>query len=434
MPTRIQYKQDILEVLSQRDPVVRLLPIPCTATGIGAGGGATIVCTQLKRGFDQSTATAANRYDGRFFEIIEFVANGPPIGEESVAQNGLFVSTTGTLVPGPAFTAVVQDGTDFLVYPKGFSPDDLESAIDAVMRLTDAPQLWFPSIFDDADFLADSGVADPTNWVDVLTPTTSVFLTTAAATLFGERSLHVVADEADAGVQSNAAEVTEGQQLIISAHVNVVVGSCKVDLIDVTNSNAVIKAVTIDEQEWTEVRFSVAVPADCEQVQIRFLGTANLDEFYVSAHVIGQPQTERAYAAPSWIRENNIEKAFSLPQGVASEDADSYIALSRRIRDSVSYRLSPSARDVTPLRVSTRAVGGQPTGFLVHRALSALSADTASSPLDQDYVTARALQDLFERRQDAEWRHWRDRANELAATHGYGKRAIQVSSNGEVGV
>ncbi len=427
MPTRITYKKAILEVLSQRDPVTRLLPIPCTTTALGGSSGVTIISSQLIRGLGGSVS--GNRYDGRFFEIIELVASGPPIGEESVAQDGQFGSATGALATSPAFTLQVQTATDFLVYPKGFSPMDLESAIDAVMRLTDAPQAWYPSIFDDADFLED----DLTNWVQVLTPTTREFVITAPNILQGERALHIVADEADAGAQSNAAEVTEGQQLVISIHVQVAVGSAKIQLWNETAGEE-IKAVTVDEQEHAEVRFMVAVPADCEQVSIRFLGTANLDEFYVSPYIIGQPQTDREYAAPSWMRQNNIEKAFSLPQGVASEDADSYIALSRRIRDSVSYRLSRSERDVTPQRVSVRAVGGQPTGFLVHRALSALSADTSTSPLDQDYVVARALQNLFERRQDAEWRHWRGRANELAKTHGYGKRAIQVTPNGQVGV
>lgn len=380
--TRRNIKLDIVKHFARGDEALQGLPIPLATTATAAGV-TTLDDSKLSRG-----TTDANAYDGRMVEIIETVASSPTIGSVAGVDDAGFDGTD-TLTLSPAYDATPQSGTDYLIYPLGQGPDQYHEMISEVLRQTEAPHLFIPSLVVDNDF----EVGDiTTNWTTQGSPTTSQRITTAASVFLGDAVFHFIADAAGEGTASDAIDVTEKENLTLSTFVRANVGSVQVILFNNTASTN-IEEVTIDEQAWTEVRFTRPVPDNCEQVSVRYLSAANLDDFYISAFVTLQTQNERPYDLPSWFtHEGMFEGANYLPQGWASEDADSYIALSRVDGNvGIEPEFLRSDQAVHPMKVHLRAHINQPIWFKVRRGFADLTTDAALTHADRDFVVQKVI-------------------------------------------
>jgi hypothetical protein len=123
------------------------LPIPLTTTTIAADT-TSLRDTALARGTHGS-----GNYNGRHIEIIEAVTvpgTGPALGEVAAVDDAGF-DLTDKLTTSPAFSQIVQTGTDYLMYPRKLVPETLVDAINDVLTKIEAPYLWAPSLVADSD-------------------------------------------------------------------------------------------------------------------------------------------------------------------------------------------------------------------------------------------------------------------------------------------
>ena len=378
--TRRNIKLDIVKHFARGDEALQGLPIPLVTTATSAGV-TTLDDSKLSRG-----TADANAYDGRMVEIIETVTSSPTIGSVAGVDDAGFDSTD-TLTLSPAYDATPQSGTDYLIYPLGQGPDQYHEMISEVLRQTEAPHLFIPSLVVNGDLEASGS-----NFTNVGTPSTIETIVTAGDVFLGDRALHIIADAASEGTTSDAIDVTERENLTLSTFVRANVGSVQVVLFNNTTPGN-IEAITIDERAWTEVRFTRPVPDDCEQVSVRYLSIANLDDFFISAFITLQSQNDRPYDLPSWFtHEGMFEGANYLPQGWASEDADSYIALSRVDGNvGIEPEFLRSDQAVHPMKMHLRAHINQPIWFKVRRPFADLTTDAGLTHADRDYVVQKVI-------------------------------------------
>lgn len=408
---------------AEEDEALHGLPVPLSTTA-NAAGTTTLDDSKLGRG-----TTDANRYDGRFIEITEIVASSPTINSVAVVDNAGFDGTD-TLTLSPAFDATPQSGTDYVLYPRNLSPDTVFEEIDKVLRLTEAPHLFIPSLVVDNDF----EVGDiTTNWTTQGSPTTSERITTAASVYLGDAVFHFIADAASEGTASDAIDVTEREQFTLSTFVRANVGSVQVILYNNTAAEN-IEAVTIDEQAWTEVRFTRTVPENCEQVSVRYLSIAASDDFFISAFVTLQVQNARPYNLPSWFtHEGMFAGAYYMPQGWASEEPNSYIALSR-VNGNVLIEpeFLRSDQAVHPMKVHLLSHINRPIAFIMRRPFPAFPTDTTADATgthaDREYVVNRAIHNILEARGDRDLIYGR-RAARIAKMLDYGRSLPRIEED-----
>lgn len=431
-PALSTIKQDILRIINQRDEALANLPIPLTATSDGAVG--TIITTQLTRGSGQS-----NRYDARQGEwFTDGGTNGPGIGRKFAVDDAGFTPSTGTLATSPDFPNASDSGDDFVLYALGLSPEYVEEHINEVFRKTRGPHIYFPSLFDDSDFLA----ANLTAWPDDTTPGTTAneLLTTGVANLLGARAIHFVASAADQGVRSLDAEVHEGENMVFACWVKAAVGSVDVRVFDTTNGET-IKEVVVDEQGWTLVAFTFAVPAGCEQIRLRLQSNANLDDIFLSAHVVLQSLSGGTYPlADWWDSETQINGWQYMPFGTNSEAGDSYVALSRAWEAHPQVQIVRDELGVHPFRLIMDTPQSHfPLVVNVQREFSEITMGTVGSnatttPIDREYVVYRAVANMMRDMGDETFRGWNRLANDRAVSKGYHRRGIWIDPNESVAV
>ena len=428
--TRTELKYSIWRRLAFEDEALVGFDVPFTTTAIETT--TALEDSNLTRGGVQSS-----RYDGRQFEIMEAVTSpgtGPLVGETSWVQDLGFSSNilTGTTT----LTNAIQTGTDYILWPRDISAALIDNEINNVLRHTDAPHLWVPSLIDDADFDAN----DLTKWPASGSPTTREFITTTAKILLGERALHLVADAVDEGVTQFAAiDVTEGEQLLISVIVRVESGSAKVSLINSAPSE-VIESVTVDEYLHTEVRFTETVPDDCEQVELRLLSAQSTATFIISPPVVLQSFSGRSYAAPDWLTDKGmVREAYYVPLGAASELSDSYIAGGERWPRAPKPDFITAPRFVTPNRIQFKASSLGPLGLHCLRPFATMSANTDTTTCEREYLVNKVVANIKSKRGDPKWRRFvkdpegwgkeaRNAAN-IAKARGYGKREMPIVAN-----
>lgn len=435
MPTRIALKQDIINVFAARDEALAGLTMPLTTTSLGSS--TTLIDTGLIRG-----TVNANFYDGRVIEIVELVTNGPAVGSTRGVTDGGISSSNGTLTFLPTGNTV-QTGTDYLIYPLGLTPEMVNEGINRVLRNTDVPFIWAPSLVEDADF--EDVVL--TAWADVGSPSpATAFTITVADVLLGERAIKVQTDATSEGITSNDFRVTENEQLMIVCYVRAQDDAVIVSLYDSTANSDITPTVTIDEQLYTEARFTRAVADNMEIAQIRFIGSTNASEFYVAAPVIVQSMSVRSYPCPSWLvdPENQVKEAWYMPAGFASEASDSYVALSKEARMARMPTFLRSDRYLTPLRLELEADAAGPVVLSCMRplvelttdseAISTTAAPTGVTPADRQYVTHKVVANIMRDRGDTEWRMWAKSAATRAHALGYGEKSLVWSEGPLVSV
>ena len=400
---------DILELGTTLEKVlVRAVP-----------SGTTLTVT---RGWQGTTAAALSggetvRYD--------------PIGWVTGVDDGGFAAG-GVLTVSPNFAVATYGAGSFLMYPKGYHPDYIVEKMQAVLRNTEGPHIWFPSLVPDSDFSEN----DTSNWPDVGTPGTKEFSTLPLESydFFGERYLSFQTNASDEGFSSSAFPVHEGENLLVDA---VVLGftsgagagaSMQVQLYDAIGLT-VLKAVTdLGERTAVEVRFREVVDTDVYSASVRFLSDDAVNSTKrVFAPIIVQSDRRRYYPGPSWLtRQSQIVGSIRLPQGYTSDVADSYIPFGELVRTELGIDFIRSDRDVNPVRVGFSNPGNDPIGLVVQRAFSELAGDNSTTNCDKDYVAFKTVSNILRDRKDSAWRHWAGRASKQARKFGYGGREISV--------
>lgn len=498
MPTRLDIEEEILRILSQKDPEVSMVPVPFNGTI--AADGTTITSPQLDHG-----TINANRYDGRIIKVVEeatALAYDPAVtvtGVHTATTTALVVSSTtdirvghileigttlekvlvrgvataivlivtrgyqgttatatvggetvrydpfgfytgvddggfaagGILTVSPNFASGTGETTggpylagNFFMYPKGLVPETVTEKLNAVLRNTDHPHLWFPSLVPDSDMSS----ADLTNW-DQVTAGTRAFTTTPADILYGERALSCSAAGISEGFESEDFDVSEDEQMIVHVSIKVTAGSAQVILRRVTTTAANLKTVTgLNERVHTDVFFRETIPDGCLLCSLRFLGAEAASTFIVSPHVIVQSDRRRSYPVPSWwTRPNQLRAAIWLYPHYSSDVADSYVSLSEHQLSLMDVGFVRSDRDANPMRVEFDNQGSYPIGFWVQRPFAELTYDAASTVCDKDYAAFKTVSNILRDRSNADWKHWALRAQERARMLGYGGRSVEIS-------
>ncbi len=430
-PALSTIKGDILRIMNQRDESLANLPIPLSPTADGTT--TTIKDTKLTRGSAQS-----NRYDARQGEWLEDTGtNGPGIGVKFAIDDAGFAASTGTLTFSPSSTAT-DSGDDYLLYALGLSPEYVEEHINGVLRQTRGPHIYFPSLFTDANMEVSSLIS----WPNLTAPTGTVTEqnTTGAQNLMGGRSIHFVSGAADEGFRSLDVEVHERENMVFACFLKVPAGTIDVQIYDTTNSED-IKTVTVDEQAWTLVSFTFAVPDDCEQVRLRVQSNASGDEVYLGANVILQSLSGNTYSMPNWWdAETQINGWGYMPLGQPSEDADSYVALSRPFEAHEAPQVIRDELGLHPFRIildSNRS--REPVFVNIQREFSeitmgATASNATTTPIDREYIVYRAVANMMRDMGDETFRGWNKLANTRAVSKGYHRRGVFIAPNPLVSV
>ena len=351
---------------------------PIVATSDASGGSTSSLLID-----DAAYSSASvNAYDG----VGIWVVAGTGIQFSRVTRAG-FTVATGAFALSPVLGANPNSAaTIILTY--GFSRADLVDAINYALN-----NLWTPAYV--ALSLVTDGhmeTAGVGSWAAVLTPTTRVKTTTAANVLYGTQSLSLVSDALSEGATSDAFNVHEGETLLVSVFVQVDAGSVIVTLYNATAASA-IQSVTVDQEGWTEVRFSVAVPTGCEQATIRPLSATAASTWYVGP-VIVLSLDRSVYDLPTLITDPAAleEPAiWSLPLGRPSEVADSYIPQTNAFQPWPYVKPLFDLRAANALRVQVTQPVNAPLFVKYWRTLADLSADADTTEAPEELVAAGAV-------------------------------------------
>ena len=352
-----------------------------------ATGGSTTSAVVASQAY---SSQSANAYDGVYIYVLTDAggASAAPEGEQGRVTTAGFTASSGTWTISPTLTAAIASG-DTLQFLYGLDRTAIFNAVNRIVGSLYMPAYTILTLIDDGDFSA-TGV---TNWADAVGTPTQTKDTTSGRVLIGAQSLKLVIANSGDAVTSNSVRVHEGEQLHLSVPVMCDAGSITVSLYDVTNATA-IKSVTVDEEDWAEVRFTETVPADCEEVAIRIAAAEATTTAWVgwASLLYG---LRGIYTLPSLAADTAyVDGMYYLPQGYTSEDADSFIALSHQLipvqmvdelrdwRGDVSQRIVINETPRGPLFIKFRRVG--PT----------LTADTDVVYAPADLVVEGALSEL----------------------------------------
>ncbi|KKN31687.1 hypothetical protein LCGC14_0821520 [marine sediment metagenome] len=415
-------KLDVLRAFQHEDEGVVGLPMPNTATG---GSTTTVVSAALKRG-----TLVASHFQGR---NVENLTNG----DSSWATDDGW-DLTDTLTVSPAITAFAN-ADSFIIWPRGLGQTIVEDEIKNVLRHTDGPYLWVPSMVHDSNL---EGTDVSTDWPDVNSPNGSAFVTTAAFVLLGEQALQMSAD-ADRGIRSQVFYVTENEQLLVSVTGSVTSSSGVTVVLYNETASETIKSVPVNEIAFTEVRFTETVPADMEQASLRFMGAAATANVYISPPVVVQSMSGRSYAAPDWLTDKGmVREAYYVPPGAASELSDTYIAGGERWPRAPKPDFIIAPRFVTPNRIQFKASSLGPLGLHCLRPFATMSANTDTTNCDREYLVSKVVANIKRKRGESKHRQFKDdgagwagdarNAAAIARARGYGKREMPIVANPEV--
>lgn len=423
MATWLQVKGDVVNFFAQSQgaPLMRF-SMPRTTTSLGS-------TTTLKdTGLDLGTVSATE-YNRHLVEIVETVASGPADGEIAAVTDGGYDGTD-TLTLSPALTAAIQSGTDYILFPPDLTPAVLLQAANKVLRGTEGPHLYWPSLVTDADFDAN----DTTNWDAVSVPATREFVTTASRVLFGDRALHIISDSVGDGATSESVPVTENETLLLSVNLAVLSGTVTVQLYNVTAS-AAIEEVTVNEEAWQEVRFQDVVPADCENVSVRFIAATASSEWYVSGPVVLQSTYERTYVMPSWFeRETQFMESLEQPQGYGSAGVNfSSVSYSRAWQAGPEIKFLRSVRGANPF-MAQFAARNRPVALEAMRPFAEFSANTSTTNCNREYLMWMILASVARARRVDDWREYKRTGLGIGRKFRYGVEQSTLRENAQVAV
>jgi hypothetical protein len=497
LTSREVIKQDVIQALAPRDEAIAKLPTPLRTTG--AGSTTTLVDTKLGRGTTQAnrydsrdveimsgfgsttissssvadptviTATAHGfSITGQIVIISGHTGSTPDINGEWVityvnantftipievtvggtggtvtersdhvgVDDGGFNGTS-TLTYSPASLVLSATATNYLIYPLGLGPELLDQIISDILRETQGPHIYFPSLVADPDltnYPSYTAAVDGGDIATVGSPTTSAYVTTSSGVFMGERAVHIIADGADQGFETANFSVTDTETMLVSVFVWVNVGTMDVVLWDSTGG-AALKTVIPDEPAWTEVRFAQAVGSGVEQCKLQFVSNANLDDFYVSAPIIVQSTSQHSYDAPSWFTYPGQVRGFRYldagpASGAGSTTGDMFIPLGVQPRASPAPGSILNARGVHQVKLGGMIpADNRPVYVEVMRQFDDIITNAATTPVDRQYMRDRVVARILDRWNDATARKWQQRARARAEALEYAGHELRIEPN-----
>lgn len=380
------------------------------------------------RGVQGTTAAAYTGTETVQYEGLGYVTG---VDDGGFAAGGIL-----TISPNFPDTNQVSAGPygagAFYLYPKGLHPDYLIEKMQSVLKNTDHPYIWFPSLVPDSDFASN----DITLWPDEGTPSSKVFSTTSAADrlIFGERYISWAGNSLGDGVRSPNFGVYEGEQLLIATWLfggSAGDGSqVKLQTVE-SGTGTTIKTVGPIAEALTniEVRFRKSMPDEAETARLVWeVVTASHTGGRILSPVIVQSDRRRYYNSPTWFtRPSQFKGSFFLPQGYTLADiADAYIPMTHLAQADYDIDFMRSERDAVPLRLGFACPGNEPIGIVVMRPFIELAGDSSTTVADKDYVALKTVSNILRDRKDNAWKHWAGRASNRAKMLGYGGRELQV--------
>lgn len=340
------------------------------------------------------SSASANTYDGvGVYLTCPAASVTAPEGEFTRITRGGFAGSTATCILSPALSADPNLATGKVLLFFGLTPYDFLTAINDVVRTLFLPRYLPLTVVTDGDMEA-SGVG---SWTDETgTPTqtkeTSIVLT-------GTQSLKLVTTTVDHSVKSVSVPVTEGQQIPFSTPIKVTAGSLRAQLYDVTNS-AEIWGTTIDEEDWTEARVQATVPANCQNIQVRYIAKTASTTAYVD-HA-GLLTESMVFPVPSQVATaHDVMGVYHLPRGFNSEATDAYRAFERRLEPWPMYDVLTDYAGVNSHRIQVRKPCWDPLFVMfrdngtVFTGIAATTAEVAYAP--EEIIVEGALAQIKER-------------------------------------
>lgn len=289
-------------------------PIKSTAT---SGGASTWIDSGVVTGKSSTSAFAG--WDIHVISDAGGAGAAPEDQERTVTATGYAVAS-GTFTVSAAWTTNNPASGDIaLFYPLGFTKDDMYEAINDILRNLPLERYIAATAITDGDMEA-SGT---TNYTDAVGTPTQTKETTEVLT--GTQSLKLVIANLDDAVQTASVPVTENDQVLVWAPIKCTAGSLRMSVWDVTAGAEISgMGVTVDEEAWTVPVFQVSVPANCQNIAIRFVAKTAATTAYVD-HAGLLYRRENLYNLPSVIENAEQVELFYLPQGRASEANNAYI-------------------------------------------------------------------------------------------------------------
>lgn len=503
LTSREVIKQDAIRGLAPRDEAIAKLPVPLQTTK--AGSTTTLVDTKLGRGTTQANrydgrdleimtsvaaATITSSSVASPTNILATAHGFSDVADRTVIISGHYGSTPDingahvmtyvdvdnftipvavtdagaggtateqgdyagvddagfdgayTVTFSPAAPVASAAATKYLIYPLGLGPERLEEAISAVLRDTEGPHVYFPSLVADPDltlYPSYAAAVDAGAIATVSTPTTSAYVVTSSGVFMGEQAVHIIADGADEGFETASFSVTDTETLLVSVFVWVNVGSMDVVLYNTTGS-AALKTVIPDEPAWTEVRFVQAVGSGVEQCKLQFLSNANLDDFYVSAPLIVQSTSQHSYDMPSWFsRSGQVRSYRYLDQGPASgagaTAGDMYIPLGVHPKASPAPGSIESSRGVHQVRFGgLLPADNRPVYVDVMRQFDDIITNAETTPADREYMRSKVIATILRDWGDPKEKAWASRARSRAEALEYNLHELRIAPNPTVTV
>jgi hypothetical protein len=268
----------------------------CRIASVDSANKLTIV-----RGIQGTTASTHEDNDNVF--II-----GPAVGEIQRVTAVTFSGTNSKLTVAPGFSASLISGAEYERHRK-VRPNIINDRLDVILGLLRQNVLLPVTLITDGD-METSGVGDWTATASTLTKDTTNVRR-------GRSSLKIVASSANGYAKSGSVYLPGTTEVILEADVYITPGdSCKLSLIDITNSNAEIGTpMESDESGWVHLEAKFSVPVTCEEVQVWAESQANGDVTYWD-HITLWPTADQGIDLPSFLEfVYDVKSLFYLPVG-----------------------------------------------------------------------------------------------------------------------
>ncbi len=365
MPTRFAYQRELSRRLYEHE-----LPV---VVGTNTSSTGTTI-TDITGNLNYSSGDV-NLYDGIYVYVV--TSAEATRGESRVTRGGYAV--TGSLTVDPSISSLAS--SDLFVLSK-HPPRMLQDALNRLLRNTyqeSFSPLSLHIVANDNNDMESSGL-------DGDYAKTNAAIAAETTIVHGGAQSIKVTDDGSGGGYANVGSigVPENKSLYAAIMGYATSGdSMTFRVINVTDSNATIKDATTDEPSWMELVMTFTTPADCEQIDFRFIADAAADVIYGDDFQVWHGGGG-VYALPSWIEwPEQMIGVRGFPQGTGGPNSNDYRANEKA---SVPLRWHPEREDRRankPVHIWVEGTSMRPYIY-AHRPFAELTADDGTSNADLD--------------------------------------------------
>lgn len=349
-------------------------------------GGNNLTVT---RGVDGTTAAA-------HADTTACTRSGPIAGSVYRVRSSGLTLASGTITV-ETMRGHVLSGTDYSLW-KMVNPQSVVRLLNRLLGNKKREVIVPISACSDADMEA-TGV---TNWPASGSVSTREKSATARFIRHGSSSLHIVSSAASGGVESQDATASlgplavAGRQWLAAATIRALTGTVSVLVRDVSNSANISPTVTTAQNAWQTAFFPFTIPTSCEEIRLRFLGSANLDEFYVDDAILW-PVWQSEYELPSWLEDPDDIKDIGYFH-MRPSTVGSYVYIPEEGDwEPWEYRKEAIIDEAGshPQRLHLKTPVEHPLYMKALRPYATLSADTDTTTADLEGLAKRALSEIY---------------------------------------